>query len=109
MKTINYNKPNILKSNSREYINGEIRTLPSALKSFESRGFSAQLLFFLLTLLALVKVLDDDSDEHVEHKEADEQQERDEVEQAPLVVVHSRLTITVVQYVHTTIKYVIIR
>jgi len=45
-----------------------------------------------LTLATLVEVLDDDADEHVEHEERDEQQERDEVEQAPLVVVHLRLS-----------------
>jgi len=51
-----------------------LHTLPSALESFEALLLSPQRLLFLLTLLALVKVLDDDSDEHVQHKEANKQQ-----------------------------------
>jgi len=68
-----------------------VHTLPLALESFQSRGLSSYFFLLLLTLLALVKVLNDDANEHVEHEEADEQQERDEVEQTPLIVVHSRL------------------
>jgi len=68
-----------------------MRTFPSELESFESCGLSSQLLLVLLSLLALVEVLDDDADEHVEDEETDEKQERYEVEQSPLVVVHSRL------------------
>ena len=48
-------------------------------------------LFLLLTLTALVEVLDDDADEHVEHEEADEKEERDEVDQAPFIVIRLRL------------------
>ena len=75
-------------------------TFPLARESFHARVLSSYSFLFLLTLLALVKVLDDDSHEHVQHEETDEQQERDEVQQTPLVVVLTGLQIAMLPASH---------